>query len=329
MYETDLEKRNKIILTAVKGCFALFLMLYFFTKAAHPDEATFLDSLNLIFHEAGHTIAFFSPHLVKVLAGSFFQVMIPVLLALYFFSRQERYSSALLLFWVGQSLVHVSEYAGDAVAMNLPLLGGDNSVHDWNFILSYFHALPHTDLISMLIYNSGVVMLIAGSALSFWYARPTRRHDLVVYVGALVTHEGKVLLVEENFEEAEGLWSLPIMPLQKKEEIENAARRVVAEEAGLTVGLFGVPSVVLTSGINTRTYRDHALCTIRLYLFDAAIVGESTPLSGLVKSYKWVDPKDIDHYSLRAEWMRLFVRAAIRVGETPRDSHYRIKAVAQ
>src|SRR3712207_7366884 len=37
-----------------------------------------------------------------------------------------------------------SVYAGDAVAMQLPLLGGDDSMHDWNWMLDELGLLSRT-----------------------------------------------------------------------------------------------------------------------------------------------------------------------------------------
>ena len=48
----------------------------------------------------------------------------------YFCYQQQFYSAAMVLFWVGESVLNVSVYAGDSVALQLPLLGGENSIHD-------------------------------------------------------------------------------------------------------------------------------------------------------------------------------------------------------
>jgi hypothetical protein len=45
------------------------------------------------------------------------------------------------------------------------------------------------------------------------------------------------------------------------------------------------------------------------------VLGECNPRSGLVQGVRWIVPKDIDELPLRAEWMRLFVRASISNNE--------------
>ncbi len=310
MSDVQAEINSKSINTLFRGAVAFCAMLYFFGAASARTFNGFFDSLNLTFHEAGHTLTFLFPEPVIVFAGSVFQVLVPLVLSFYFYIRGAKYSGSLLLFWVGQSIVSVSLYAHDAVAMSLPLLGGENSIHDWNYIFSMLGVLPKTEIISMGIYSVGIMTLIVASALSFFYARPPRRHDLIMYAGAVITHENKVLVVQEAYEEALGLWSLPVTPLLKKEEVADAAKRVVAEEAGYTAGLFSVPTVVLTSGINMRAPHEEALCSIKLYLFNGTVVGECRPKEGLVQGVRWVLPKDIDELSFRAEWMRLFIRSA-------------------
>lgn len=151
----------------VRFSFVLIVTIYFFSSVAHPETWRFLDAVDLVLHEAGHTILFFAGDFLNVLAGSLFQVLIPLIFVFYFFTRQELLSGSLVLFWVGQSMVNVSVYARDAVAQQLPLLGGDGVIHDWNYLLSTTGLLPHTAIIGSFIYWCGVVVIIAAAALAF------------------------------------------------------------------------------------------------------------------------------------------------------------------
>lgn len=65
-----------------------------------------------------------------------------------------------------------------------------------------------------------------------------------VGVGAVVVHEGCVLLVKRGGQPAAGKWSLPGGLVDLGETTEEAARREVMEECGLTVRLAGVAGVV-------------------------------------------------------------------------------------
>jgi hypothetical protein len=153
-----------------KIALAILASWYFIVVARNPDEWYFLNNANLIFHEAGHTLAFFLPRFFVILAGSAFQVFVPAVFVFYFFVKRQFYSASLLLFWVGESIVDISVYAKDAIVMQLPLLGGDNVGHDWNNLLSMTGLLKYTDFIGGLIWTIGVFVIIFAILFSFWSA---------------------------------------------------------------------------------------------------------------------------------------------------------------
>jgi 8-oxo-dGTP diphosphatase len=57
----------------------------------------------------------------------------------------------------------------------------------------------------------------------------------VVGVGAVIVHEGRVLLVQRGREPLRGHWSIPGGAVETGETLETALRREVLEETGLTV----------------------------------------------------------------------------------------------
>ncbi len=94
--------------------------------------------------------------------GSLNQVLIPLIVAGYFLWHRQMVSAALSFMWAGQSLINVSVYAADALKMQLPLLGGDSSIHDWNWMLIYLGQLRHTAGIAQTINVLGWICLLAG-----------------------------------------------------------------------------------------------------------------------------------------------------------------------
>ncbi len=146
---------------------ALLISAYFIYYCVTYIDWHFLDSVNLIIHEAGHVI--FSPFglFLHILGGSLFQVLFPFVFVGYFYLRQEYFSASLVLFWVGQNLINVSVYASDALLMQLPLLGGDNVGHDWNNLLAMTGLLKHTYTIGHAIYGFGVFVIICAVCLAF------------------------------------------------------------------------------------------------------------------------------------------------------------------
>lgn len=138
---------------------------YFGRSLAHPATWRFIDAVNLIFHEAGHTIfGLFGQVTLTSLGGSLFQVLLPLGLAAYAWRREQRFTAALLLMWAGQSLANVSVYAGDAVKMQLPLIS-DYAEHDWNYLLWRGGLLPHTAAVARSLLVAGWAFFAAGLAL--------------------------------------------------------------------------------------------------------------------------------------------------------------------
>ncbi len=116
-----------------------------------------LDGANLIFHEAGHIL--FSPFgdFMQYLGGSLMQILIPAICAIYFWLHQQRSSSAVTLFWAGESLTNVAIYVADARRMELPLIGGD---HDWNYLLDALNLLNHADSLGDFVFVLGVLTIL-------------------------------------------------------------------------------------------------------------------------------------------------------------------------
>ena len=138
--------------------------------AMTPEDWHFIDNADLIFHEAGHAIFSFFGDLIHIAMGSGFQILLPLSIALYFFCQRQELSGAICLMWTGINLINVSIYAGDAIAMQLPLLGGDSVTHDWNLLLSELHILRHTAEIAGTLMTLGIMTILLGVVLSFWWA---------------------------------------------------------------------------------------------------------------------------------------------------------------
>jgi hypothetical protein len=165
-FETERTKRD-----ALKTVVALVAGAYFLWAAVHPADWRMIDGFNLVMHEAGHVLFMFFGEFMTIAGGSLFQVLVPAIFAGYFCYHKKDFSSALMLFMVGESLLNVSVYAGDAVRMQLPLLGGDDSIHDWNYLLEHAGLLGHTALIAGLLRASGTLIIIFATFRAFTTAR--------------------------------------------------------------------------------------------------------------------------------------------------------------
>jgi hypothetical protein len=157
-------KTSKLIVAVLAG-------LYFLWCAFDPYEWRLIDGVNLVIHEAGHFV--FRPfgEFITIAGGSLFQVIMPALFVIYFAYHRNLYSASMVIFWVGQSTLNVSVYAGDAVAMQLPLLGGPDSFHDWNYLLTSMDLLMATSKVALLIRAAGTLLILGGCIGSVWFAR--------------------------------------------------------------------------------------------------------------------------------------------------------------
>lgn len=108
---------------------------------------------------------------MMIAGGSLFQVIMPALFVGYFWYHSKYYSAALVLFWVGESILNVSVYAGDSLALQLPLLGGQDSIHDWNYLLSSLNLLPATAKVAGAIRLLGTTAILLAAFGSVRFAR--------------------------------------------------------------------------------------------------------------------------------------------------------------
>ncbi len=126
-----------------------FIYSYMQSDPFNPSvtEAIF-HTVNLVFHEAGHTLLFIFGQFVYVLGGSLFQILLPGLIAFYFYWRQELLSMSIILTWLAASIWEVAIYMKDAQGRVLPLLGDNPDSHDWYYLFSELGVLQKTSQIA-------------------------------------------------------------------------------------------------------------------------------------------------------------------------------------
>lgn len=293
------EEKTDLIPIIFKGVVALLATMYFFSVAMSETGAYMLSSVDLVFHEAGHTITFFLPDIVSVMAGSLLQVIIPLGLFVYFFIKDIRFGAALMLFWFGQSVVGVSIYVRDAIAMQLPLLGGEAVIHDWNYLLAAFGVLEHTKTIADMMYGLGLVGLTAGSVLSLFYSFPQKRKDLLIAYGVVVLYKHNVLLVQQ----ASGKWTIPFGLKEEREDDMVAAKRVALQQTGFSVGLSGVPTIIETNGKELQLPEMYSLCPVRLYVFRGTVLSETMKDVAVRDGAALVPVATLDGSTFIASWV--------------------------
>lgn len=170
--------------TAARVIFVLLLLRWtaiFLWWPMRQDTvgASFLHTISLPFHEAGHI--FFSPFgdLAGALGGSLGQVLVPVICVIAFLTTSfDPFGAAVCAWWAGENLLDVAVYMNDARSLNLVLLGGHTGAevdgHDWEHILGSLGALHLDHRLAWTTHWSGAVLmggsLAAAVAVIFWKA---------------------------------------------------------------------------------------------------------------------------------------------------------------
>lgn len=141
---------GKLMTAMVAGVYGLLYMATF-------REWHFIDYVTLIVHEAGHPLFSFFGDTISALGGTIAQLAFPLAFIWYFFFSGQKFSAAIISYWLGFSLINVGIYAGDARVQALPLIGGE---HDWAFLFSQWHLLDRAEGIGTMIIDSGFVVIL-------------------------------------------------------------------------------------------------------------------------------------------------------------------------
>ena len=157
-----------------------------FPKAQLPVVSLFisaLEILNFVFHETGHILFGFMGEFISVAGGSAGQLFVPILFLAAAFYRRQVYAAAFFMFWIGQNLINISLYIGDARLQSLhllspgALLAGEQAIHDWNYLLSHLGLLWADYFLAAFIYALGVLVMlfsVAWPVLYYYLSEPNR-----------------------------------------------------------------------------------------------------------------------------------------------------------
>ena len=150
-----------------KLALAVLLTIYFLLIARDPMQGSFLDNVDLPIHETGHLIFRLFGEFMMIAGGSLFQVIFPAVFVGYFIWQRSFYSAAIVLLWVGQSILNVWVYASDAVVMQLVLTSGftgsEGGFHDWNYLLTATGLISSTKMVAGVIRLLGTSTIIVAS----------------------------------------------------------------------------------------------------------------------------------------------------------------------
>jgi hypothetical protein len=121
---------------------------------------TWIDNADLVIHEAGHIFFMFFGSFIHSAGGTLMQIILPLLIAWYFFRNSYRLGVQISLLWLGQNFINISVYAADARARVLPLLGGNKAGHDWHYMLGELNILEYDQTVGYFFWGISILVFI-------------------------------------------------------------------------------------------------------------------------------------------------------------------------
>ncbi|MCL2767451.1 MAG: hypothetical protein FWE49_01800 [Synergistaceae bacterium] len=147
--------------------FEICAIIFFIYLINNEDGyAGILDNFNLIIHEAGHVIFSLFGQTMHLLGGTLLECIVPIAFLISFWRSRQPVGVAFSGIWLGENFLYISRYILDAMPMKLPLLGGANSIHDWNAILGSWDILHHYKIIGNTVFVLGWIIMIISA---IWY----------------------------------------------------------------------------------------------------------------------------------------------------------------
>ncbi|MCL5738781.1 MAG: hypothetical protein M1303_09125 [Bacteroidetes bacterium] len=126
-----------------------------------------IDMIDLFIHEGGHFFFGFMGRMIYFMGGSLMQIILPGL-AIWVFLKSGFRTLIGTLYWLGQNLVNVSAYIGDAPYRRLPLIS-DAAIHDWNWIFGHLGAMELAGPISQVVLVFGIVSCGGALITAFYF----------------------------------------------------------------------------------------------------------------------------------------------------------------
>jgi hypothetical protein len=123
-------------------------------------EYGLIDNADLVIHEAGHFFFMFFGKFIYTAGGTLMQIILPSLIAWYFFRNRYRTGVQFSLLWLGQNFINISVYAADARVRKLPLLGGNKVYHDWHYLLRELNLLNSDTEVGYIFFGIAVFIFI-------------------------------------------------------------------------------------------------------------------------------------------------------------------------
>jgi hypothetical protein len=145
------------------------LMVYVFFQHLHDTLYTsFLGGLNLGVHELGHLVFTAFGTTIMVMGGTFWQCAVPVIAAVMFLRQKDWFALTFALFWFSTNLFGIAVYIADSRAQVLDYVSyaaGDNTIHDWEYMLTKLHLLNQDIVLGQFVRFAGILTMLTSLVL--------------------------------------------------------------------------------------------------------------------------------------------------------------------
>ncbi|RMD59559.1 hypothetical protein D6821_00965 [Candidatus Parcubacteria bacterium] len=136
---------------------ALYLLCHYLFQT---NYFSWLNSFNLLMHEAGHILFYPLGRSMGILGGSLLQIIVPAIFVVYFLKNWQWMGVGFALIWLADNLFSVANYAADAQSRVLPLISRDPSTHDWFNLLNRWGILKYDYLVAGIVRLLAVVVML-------------------------------------------------------------------------------------------------------------------------------------------------------------------------
>jgi hypothetical protein len=158
---------GRLIGAALLGFYSVVLI---FSRDAVMQS--WLHNVGLAIHEGGHYFVFaLAPKFLMVLGGSLTQCVLPMLFVFQFWRTRQQFATFATMFWVGYNLLDTAIYIADARARELPLLFGEDSIHDWHYLLSALNMLSLDTFFGAITWGMGSICMAVSVLGCVWFAQ--------------------------------------------------------------------------------------------------------------------------------------------------------------
>ena len=164
-------------------CYVIFFIWgwwFISTNGSWTDiGSSFLHSINLAFHEAGHVIFIPFGRFMTILGGSLFQILVPLIVMIFFLRQHDNFEASIMLWWCGQNFIDVSPYISDGEYRGLPLiLGMGEESHDWGNLLTMLDMVEKAYYFGRISFIIGSVIIIISLAWGAYVLWRQKKHTL-------------------------------------------------------------------------------------------------------------------------------------------------------